>query len=193
MTSVDTTGWGSANANGLSGGDSGISGEWTGYRYEPFGEDCHEVPVDAGGSGQVEVQVPTSVITDLQYYVYQVPGDYDRRRVYKVKDQNDQIISRAGLGVTESSGAYLPNTNACNFDPPRIDTAFTDAFGQFSDSYNLQRAPACAATPTPSCLATAIQTIRVAGRVVQTNTVSWTCSRGFRKFWPRNSGMGLFT
>jgi len=167
ITSVTTTGYGTASADGLDGGASDISGSWTAYRYEPFGEDCNEIPVDAGGNGSVQVRKPTSLSTLSGSYVDSPPPPYDYKRVYQILDQNGQAMpGYPSLYVTET---YTPNPPSGNCTIGTITTGagYADANGRFPDDYT------ASSLPSP-CSSSSTQKHFVNGIQVSTKTVTWT-------------------
>lgn len=172
VASVDTTGYGTANANGLSGGHTGIAGHWTGYQYVPYNEDCHEVPVDGGGYGEAKVQTPTSLRVVVDYYDPQNFNDYRRHRRYLVVDQNGADISRAGMAVTESVTPWNPN--GCNFPAPDLGEGETDSAGGFYDRLHIKNQPGCIAND--ACVSRTMQTIKVDGHTVANWPLEMGCS-----------------
>ncbi len=172
VTSVNTVGYGSASASGLSGGDSGISGFWTASQWEPFIEDCYESPVDAGGSGDVEVKTPTSLSIVSSEYLNAPPAPYDYLRIYQIRDQNGQPMQGFGSSALNVTESYTPNPASGNCSASTISTGGGYAFdnGQFIDNYTLTGSP-----PNP-CTSTSTQKHFVNGHQVSTISVTWTYS-----------------
>lgn len=172
VASVNTSGLGTADANGLDGGDTGIAGYWTGYEYRPYFEDCNENPVDGGGNGNVEVQIPSSLRVAADTYNPQQFNNYRRQRRYIVLDQNGTDIRRYGLQVEEIIERFAPD--GCRVPLPNTGSGFTGTDGGFGDQLGITNLQGC--RDNDQCTSHTVQTIYVERRIVARWPVVFGCS-----------------
>ncbi len=130
-----------------------------------------------GGFGAGETVPVTPVPTSLYLVSSTKTGecnDYNRNRVYEVRDQFGNAMAQAGMTVLETWTTLNPN--GCNVPNPQQGGGSTNNQGRFQDDIFLHGAAMCNPSPScPSCSSTATQTIRVNGYNVGTRTVTWRC------------------
>lgn len=175
VTHVYNVAYGVGRAEGDSGGDSGIAGNWDSEEYwtDETETICFWQTVGGQAPGDVRVRVPFSLSKVTEGYTDPPPPPYNYHVVYQVRDQyGDPLPGNipGGLFVVEW---YNPPSGSGNCSVGEIETGgnrYADAAGQFPDDYFLG-----SGAPNP-CTTTATQYIAVNQRLVSQKTITWRYS-----------------
>jgi hypothetical protein len=187
-TSAQSTGTGTGQASGLSGGSSTITGGWSTTYYESseFTHECFQFTTTADAPGNVETLTPTFVrIIGTPAYTQGPPAPYVYNVNREILDQEGSPISQV-MFVDESYSPDPPSGTCTSLTVDARDDFSTEGGTFGPDFYTL---PGNAANP---CSSTSTQSFKVTlngvvSNIQTTYAVTWqysgvsvTCSAGCR-------------
>jgi hypothetical protein len=112
---------------------------------------------------------------ESEVFTFYELGNYNRYRIYQVKDNYRTDYTYSGTSVTESYD--IPQqTNGCNLSIEVGPTISLNNQGRFYDNYGTrgQKIPACSVAP--NCTTASTQTINVENGYIFMTAVEWSCN-----------------